>query len=500
MKKTFLAMTALAAMLFAGCTSSDEITTLESIKQAENAATPISFGTYMGKTGTRAGYEGVITNTELKLGKTLGSAGFGVFAVSSTAGYNSLTSRKPNFMYNEQIYYNSGWKYDNIKYWPNGQSSSTAADGSGATSTSTNKVSFFAYAPYVSESTTWASEAYGITSMSLNTADTNPKITYTLNNAHFIDLLWGTTGTNGSDVGSSTAQAGGAVNTDANGSSTSSATSYGTVNIDMTKQKINGTVNFLFKHALAQIGGYSATSYGGLSVIADIDDGVDETTPTIGTSSTAFGGTLDPNKTKVTITSITITPDKTDGTGDGVFDNAMPTIGVLDLATGSWTNTAPTNLTQLDFTHVINNNPSSGEYELATAIKSPTSISQWTDVSGVTGVLSTTPTNVYASAAATPLLLLPGTTPSFTFTIQYEVCTNDTKLQGNCSIVTQTITKTVTFGSPVQMNKRYNILIHLGLTGIKFDATVSDWNEDINGDSNVDANDTETVNLPINVL
>jgi hypothetical protein len=50
------------------------------------------------------------------------------------------------------------------------------------------------------------------------------------------------------------------------------------------------------------------------------------------------------------------------------------------------------------------------------------------------------------------------------------------------------------------MNKRYNILIHLGLTGIKFDATVSDWIEDIDGNSNVDQNDTQTVNLPINVL
>ena len=206
------------------------------------------------------------------------------------------------------------------------------------------------------------------------------------------------------------------------------------------------------------------------------------------------------NERQLTITSITITPNRTDAEPDGLYDNAMPTIGVLDLATGSWTNTAATSGTQLDFTHVIKNNPSSGEYTLATAIKSPTSITQWSDVSGITGVLSTAPTNVYASAAATPLLFLPGTIPSLTFTIQYEVCTHDVKLSAGCSIVTQTITKTITFASAVQMNKRYNILIHLGLTGIKFDATVSDWIEDINGDSNVDQNDTQTVNLPINVL
>lgn len=45
MKKTFLAISALAAMLFAGCTSSDELTTLESIKTADNTPTPVQFGT-----------------------------------------------------------------------------------------------------------------------------------------------------------------------------------------------------------------------------------------------------------------------------------------------------------------------------------------------------------------------------------------------------------------------------------------------------------------------
>lgn len=535
MKKTFLAISALAAMLFAGCTSSDELTTLESIKTADSTPTPVQFGTYMGKVGTRAAgnaYEGAITNTQLQGtwdhdgdgGTAEISVGFGVFAHHNTSAYNSLTSRKPNFMYNEHIKYATDhWTYDNIKYWPNGQSTTTAADDESATSTSTNKVSFFAYAPHAEvfkfNSKEWtidptsgefknstdtysaATGAYGITKLSSNTAETNPKVYYTLNNDHFIDLLWGTTGTNGSDVASSTAQAGGVVNTDANGSTTSSATSRGNVNTDMTKQKVAGTVDFLFKHALAQVGGYSATPYAGLSVIADIDDNTDETVPSIKPSTAETGGKLDETKTKVTITSITITPDRTDTNTDGLYDNAMPTIGVLDLATGDWTNTAATSSTQLNFTQVINNNPSSGQYALNDAIKSPTTTFAdwtWSTVSGITGVKDTEPTNVYASAAANPIILLPGTTPHFTITIQYEVCTHDTKLAKECTTVTQTITKNIAFGSAVELNKRYNILIHIGLTGVKFTASVSNWVEDHDGDSSI-ADDVVTVNLPINV-
>lgn len=459
----------------------------------------------MGKTATtRANYVGPITTTELQDGKSGSKTqGFGVFAHYESTGtaYNSLTSRLSNFMYNEQIYYSSGWKYDNIKYWPNGQNTSTnAADDENATSTSQNKVSFFAYAPWVDHSSV-TSNTYGITNLSANSATDNPKVTYTLSNANFVDLLWGTAGTNGTDVAGN-AQNGATINTTTDGSSASADAGAANVavNADMTKQKVNGVVQFAFKHALAQVGGYSTTSYGGLSVIADIDNGVNETTPTIGTSTAETGGTLDPSKTKVTITSITITPNTTDTNSDGLYDNAMPTIGVLDLATGSWTNTTATSSTQLTFNHVINNNPSSGQYALNDAIKTPTTLTQWSHVSSVTGVLSTAPTNVYASAATTPLVFLPGTTPSLTITVQYEVCTVDSKLTAGCSIVTQTITKTVTFGSVVQMNKRYNLLLHLGLTGIKFDATVSDWVEDIDGDNDVDANDTQTVNLPINVI
>ena len=485
--KKLLAL-ASAALLLGAC-AQETVLTPDEARELDPKSNEISFGTYMGKNSqTRAGYEGPISTTELQDGKSgIKTKGFGVFAVYSGngTGYNALTDRTPNFMYNEQVYYDaSTWKYDNIKYWPNGRATTTAADDENATSESVNKVSFFAYAPYVSGDLT--TETSGITRMSANTDKTNPKISYTLSQEHFVDLLWGTSGTNGVNIEGG-AQNGSGVTTDADGTTTSNVPSYGNVNVDMTKQKVGGKVTFLFKHALAGVGGYSNKSYGGLSVIADVDDGTNET-----------GGTLDDATTKVTITSITISNDKTDTNSDGIFDYAIPTKGVFDLATGSWITTAATSTTQLTFNHVIKNSPLTGEYELNDNIKEPASFTNWESVSSIAGVKSSAPTNVYKNNVS-PLLFLPGTTPSLKFTITYQVRTKDDKLSIGCTNVTQTITKTVTFDSAVQTGNRYNILIHLGLTGIKFSATVEDWDEDIDNDGNVDQDDTKPVNLPINV-
>jgi hypothetical protein len=61
------------------------------------------------------------------------------------------------------------------------------------------------------------------------------------------------------------------------------------------------------------------------------------------------------------------------------------------------------------------------------------------------------------------------------------------------------VKKTLTFQNPVEMNKHYNILMHLGLTGIKFTATVSNWEESTIGDGDGDSTPDNDVYLPINV-
>lgn len=122
----------------------------------------------------------------------LQGAGFGVFAyyTGATAWGDVGSSTTPNFMYNQQETWSSDhWTYTPVKYWPN-------ADG--------EKVSFFAYAPYTSNTT----------GFSTNTDAGAPIISYT----------WGTTNDLLYDK-----------------------------QIDQVKGTVSSAVTFTFKHALAKV-------------------------------------------------------------------------------------------------------------------------------------------------------------------------------------------------------------------------------------------------------
>ena len=67
-------------------------------------------------------------------------------------------------------------------------------------------------------------------------------------------------------------------------------------------------------------------------------------------------------------------------------------------------------------------------------------------------------------------------------------------MDGGYSQVEQIITKKITFNSAVELNKYYKLLIHLGLTSVKFTATVSGWDA-ATGGTTPDAD----VYVPINV-
>ena len=117
-KKLFLGLLAAAAVSFTACQKDEVISEMPQ----DNA---IGFGTYVGRDAQTKAL--VIEET------ALGTQGLGVFAYyTGTSDYASTT--KPEFMYNEKVWNESGWKYTTTKYWPgNGQ-----------------KISFFAYAPHVS--------------------------------------------------------------------------------------------------------------------------------------------------------------------------------------------------------------------------------------------------------------------------------------------------------------------------------------------------------------
>ena len=240
----------------------------------------VGFDTYLSGTtaSTRAGDTGVMTTEKLK---TL-NKGFGVFAMfqdgTENSGNYSSGTFDPDFMYNEHVSWNNGWSYSPLKYWPNEttkDSQSPAAEAS-----QTDKLSFFAYAPYVSTGTGNTLDTKA-TNMELNIASSNkisayekaetsgilrissedysgdPKVEwgYSANPDENVDLLWGV------------APAGFSY-TNVSGSTTS--VPVGMPLKDLVKPDKDQKVKFLFQHALSRI---SLSVVSAVDQIAAGDDG-----------------------------------------------------------------------------------------------------------------------------------------------------------------------------------------------------------------------------------
>lgn len=184
-KKLFFGLLAAAAVSFTAC-QKDEVISEVPQDQA------IGFGTYVGRDAqTKADItnEGAMEDTDY--------AGFGVFAyyTASEVYANTFTH---DFMNNQPVKWDSKWDYNPKKYWPGG----------------TNKVSFFAYAPYTDVTST---PTENITSFGYeNTDNGNPTLNFSVANNvnNQIDLL------------------------------------YATPKTDLT----SGKVDFVFNHALSRIG------------------------------------------------------------------------------------------------------------------------------------------------------------------------------------------------------------------------------------------------------
>lgn len=556
MKKTlFFAATALA--MLASCSQSDDLSAPVVAENTQPQA--IEFGTYVGKnTQTRAGQAGPIIATSANPFKTAEyvlneKGGFGVFAYhktsASTYEYTVTTAYAPDFMYNQNVIKDtetgdgstsgtakdvSKWKYSPIKYWPNefvngdvdlnGDPHAQGADAKG-------NVSFFAYGPYVDFTALSTDAPANITGKNNNVTVTIPQanvktaasydsetgiIARTTNDfaghpyleyrlakpgstadGDNVDLLWGTAGTNGIK----------ATGGDQNG--TALIANGFPVNVNLTKMKTDGKINFNFKHALAGVGGSpalnpsgTAIDGSGLTIVYDLDEA-----QTLRTS--------DLVTTKVTVKNITITNDL-DGDGDietagAKGDETIVRSGVFNLATGEW------NLSSTDkdagtsnaYSHqVVYGTPASGQYALNPKIAEPASIDKDTwfehkENEGTNPGVNTTALNVYKDEVS-PFLFLPGTTPKFKITVTYVTRTKDANLEKGYSEVEQTVSKIIAFTNPVQLNKKYGIKIILGLTSVKFAATVSNWSfvGDTDNDGELDSGETVTIqeiDVPKNV-
>lgn len=145
----FMGLIACAALTMTGC-SNDEINAPQQ-SQGNNA---IEFSTYLGRNAQ--GSRGTETDTT-----SIQTSGFGVLAYY-TGQTDFANTNKPNFMWNQQVTYdktNKNWEYTPVKYWP-----TKVGD----------KVSFFAYAPYVENGNNTVIELSG------NSAEGAPTATITL--------------------------------------------------------------------------------------------------------------------------------------------------------------------------------------------------------------------------------------------------------------------------------------------------------------------------------
>lgn len=543
MKKTLILMAAAASVVLTGCTESD-ISNDTSLAKESSSAIEFSAATRNAGT-TRAGYAGDLTNTTIQDP----DAGFGVFAyysgnqtINAWGSWNPTTpaaiTKAPNFMYNEGVTWSAGkngWIYDPVKYWPNGNDKYNPDNtpSNTATEKEVQYLSFFAYAPFVEHKATEYSynEASskvgsasndaptggavytiadptqvqnGIVAMSKNSATNDMYVKYILNPAatsgKFVDLTWGLRGQNSYAQTSTTA---------------SDVTPLGSAyNTDLTKQIVGEKVKFLFKHALARVGGNTskATSGSGkqvcgLWVVVDVDKNSSVAGEGQSNQTDFFAPDFNKAKTLVTIEEVKIrdayTYTQTEDTGDNITDENSDflTDGWFDIMNGKWSNTAKVE----DHTtggngvtySVTADNSGSPEYKLNPAIKEAGVTNpngeDWngTNANDATGV-NLTKEPVYADDEDVPgLLLIPGPTGDNTLyvTVRYRVRTADPNLSTGFTDVVQEITNKVTLAnSTLNPNKYYNLVMHLGLTSVKFEAVVADWS---NGDNEYNEDGSE---------
>ncbi|MGN0057095.1 MAG: fimbrillin family protein [Phocaeicola plebeius] len=148
-KNLYLGLIACAALTMTGC-SNDEVS-YDSPKQEAHA---IQFSTYLGK---NVQGRGTINDDA-----ALQNSGFGVTAFYTGQTTWTTPSKAPDFMYNQEVKYNTGWAYSPVKYWPTMKN---------------DKISFFAYAPYSTGNTN------GITLPGKSEASTPTSLTFTVNDA-----------------------------------------------------------------------------------------------------------------------------------------------------------------------------------------------------------------------------------------------------------------------------------------------------------------------------
>ena len=446
--KKIMILAASAALVLAGCAK------IETVSNQEMDA-PVGFSAYTSNALTKAGAYGEMNNTLLQQTEANGG-GFGVFAYKTSGDYPTTnTTLAPNFMYNQKVLYNAGaWGYSPIKYWPNqlAGTPSTGADTDSQTDPAhayaVDKVSFFAYAPYVAATASSGAVATtneGIIKLSDYDDTSDPKVTYKVTNDldKQVDLVWGVS------HGATWNNVAGGTNTPANGKP------Y----LNLQKPAINTAIHFYFHHALAQLKLQAIAAYNQVAAGGEAKNGV-----------------------KITIDNVVITVP-------GMYETA-----VLNL-----------NNTAVD----ANNKPiplwesEDGDSDLTLTVAKANINAKLQDGGDVNA--SAQPAGViYKAAPYTKpfdedvdvimdgkyFTLIPksGSDVTVNVKVTYYVTTDDANLANGHSRVENVISHDVTFTDGFKAGTRNIIRMILGVSEVKFEASVEDWVDGLSADVDLPKN------------
>ena len=431
-------MMATALMVVACAGVEDVVRTPDDTRPAEPQT--VSFGAYVNRSTTRGGYQGSLTTTTLKGG----AGGFGVFAYyTDNHLYNRMSL--PNFMYNQQVTWNSGtnrWEYTPVKYWPNETGISAQSEG-------VDYLSFFAYAPFteVNNATGCAtsSSKTGIMELSRSIDTGDPLVRYyaSMKPAEAVDLCWAAP------------------------------------HLNETKPDVDTEVTFDFHHALSALNVQIDTDVDEVS--HDGTNGVDSQTR-IYVRSITFRGFAERGQLNLNNEETTPRWNSLDCDCDLSSDPITIYDGRRDGREG-----ASASLNELR----TGLNPDIVQSGLYTVTPGDPDVF----ASTTPGVTNTAVNLFDSNVADAPIYVLP-TNEEMYVTIVYDVETYDPKLTSQYlsdgrthgSTIENTISAYITDGStPIVMEagKQYTIKIHLGMTSVKMDANVTPWADALD---NVDMN------------
>ncbi len=462
MRKVYLL--AVAAAMFAACTTNDNLENNNNAPALQPGE--VGFEAYTQRSVTRSGSAGTMDLTKLQ------ATGFGVFGYY-TDNNEYEPSRVPDFMYNQKVEWNTSyWGYEPIKYWPNEY-------GSMANSDDNDKVSFFAYAPYVEVTPSngkvvkanATDDQWGITALSRNSLAGDPLVKYICNfdADKRVDLCWGVC-----DDPQWAVVQGGTVQNINDG-----VKGLPWLNVERpmeakTQALANQRMRFTFKHALSQFS---------VSIDAFVD-GLNADNPLA-------------DKTKIYVRQISFTGFALKGALN--LNNSDPNKAL-------WYDYNGTGDIESGAAITIYDGRKDGKEGAAGADASnekmrglnPDIISNYDDVLGK-GNTTEGVTNIAKPlfSSSYPAMVIP-TGEDIEVEIVYDVETEDANLatklsdgKTNGSSIENRISKTVSFGADgMQNGKLYTLALHLGMNSVKFDAAVSEWQE---------VSDDPQADLPLNM-